>query len=235
MVEEYFLTLLESANLFWLFVGAFGAGAITSLAPCSLVTVPLLVGGAIGMSSHLEPKQRVRFSFIFASLFALGVIVSFSVLAFLVAKLGFLFAVAPFWAYLMASVLAILLGFYSFGILPQIDKQPIFAKLIKLRFVGIFLIGIIFGLVSTPCASAPLVAIISLASTLGGLEAYLLVLTFAFGHSLLLLVAGVSVGFTQKVVSSAHIGKLTGAITKFFALVLVVVGIYFAYMAAMVL
>lgn len=229
MVENFILELLSSTNFIWLFLGAFGAGAITSLAPCSLLTVPLLVGSAVALSKNVDEKNKAKFTLIFSSIFAFGVVISFSILAFLVAKLGLFFSIAPFWAYLLAGILALLFGLYSLGILEEIDKTKIFHKLLKLKFLGIFLIGIVFGLVSTPCASAPLVAIISLASSLGSFEAYILVLVFAFGHSLLLLIAGASIGFTQKITSNKAITILSAIVTKFFAFVLIVVSLYLFY------
>ena len=228
-MENYILELLNSANFLWLFLGALLAGAITSLAPCSLLSVPLLVGSAVGLSKDLPKEEKVKFTFIFSSLFAFGVVVSFSILAFLVAKLGIFLSIAPSWAYIIAGFLALFFGFYSLGFIGEIDKNRIFSKLVKLRFFGIFLVGIIFGLVSTPCASAPLVAIISLASSLGNVEAYILVLVFAFGHSLLLLIAGVSVGFTQKITSNKIISTFSFLLTKFFAFVLIAVAIYLFY------
>jgi len=60
-------------------------------------------------------------------------------------------------------------------------------------------------------------------------EAYILVLVFAFGHSLLLLVAGVSIGFTQTVTSNKTIALFSAILTKFFAFVLIAVAFYFFY------
>ena len=228
-MEDYVLELLNSTNFIWLFLGAFGAGALTSLAPCSLLSVPLLVGSAVGLSKDLPKERKVKFTLIFSSLFAFGVVVSFSILAFLVAKLGMFLSIAPSWAYIIAGLLALFFAFYSLGFIGEIDKNRLFSKLVKLRFFGIFLVGIIFGLVSTPCASAPLVAIISLASSLGNFEAYILVLVFAFGHSLLLLIAGVSIGFTQKVTSNKIISIFSSLLTKFFTFVLIAVAIYLFY------
>ena len=212
-----------------MWLGAFGAGALTSLAPCSLVTVPLLVGSAAGLTKDLPPSRRFGFTVLFSFLFALGVIISFSILAFLVAKLGFFFSVAPFWAYVLAGVLALLFGLYSLGVLGELNKTALFGRLIKLRYVGIFLVGVVFGLVSTPCASAPLVAIISLASTLGGAQAYGLVLVFALGHSLLLLFAGVCVGFTQRIAQNKALNHFSSLLTRFFALMLLGIGAYLLY------
>lgn len=228
-MENYFIELLNSTNFFLLFFGALGVGALTSLAPCSLLSVPLLIGSAVGLSKNVDEQNRARFTLLFSGFFAFGVMISFSILAYLVAKLGLFFSIAPIWAYFLAGVLALSFGLYSLGILGEVDKSQIFSKLIQLKFVGVFLVGIIFGLVSTPCASAPLVAIISLASSLGSVEAYLLVLTFAFGHSLLLLIAGASVGFTQKVVSNRYISIFSLLLSKFFALALIAIAIYLFY------
>lgn len=228
-MESYFVELLNSTNFFWLFLGALGAGALTSLAPCSLLSVPLLVGSAVGLSKDIDERNRAKFTLVFSSIFAFGVMISFSILAYLVAKLGLFFSIAPFWAYMLAGVLALAFGLYSLGVFGEINKNAMFSKLLNLKFFGVFLVGIIFGLVSTPCASAPLVAIISLASSLGSIEAYLLVLVFAFGHSLLLLIAGASVGFTQKVVANKHIALFSSLLTKFFAFVLIAIAIYLFY------
>jgi cytochrome c-type biogenesis protein len=228
-MESFFIELLESTNFLWLFLGALGAGVLTSLAPCSLLSVPLLVASAVGLSKDVDAQSKARFTLIFSSVFAFGVLMSFSILAYMVAKLGLFFSIAPTWAYFLAGLLALAFGLYSLGYLGEVDKTKMFAKLLKLKFVGVFLVGIIFGLVSTPCASAPLVAIISLASSLGSVEAYLLVLVFAFGHSVLLLVAGASVGFTQKVVGNKFIATFSALLTKFFAAVLLLVAGYLLY------
>lgn len=230
-MESFFLSLLESHGAL-VFTGAFSIGALTSLAPCSIVSVPLLIGSALGMSSHLSPKERVRFSYIFASLFALGVTVSFSILAYMVAKMGYFFSVAPMEAYLAGGIAAIAIGLYSLGILPEvIDKSRWMSRLITLRYLGAFLIGMLFGLVSTPCASAPLVAIITLAANAPDWYAYTLVLIFALGHSLLLLAAGVSIGFAQSIASSAKIAFITGWMTKLFSFLLIAIGVYFFTLA----
>ena len=230
-MEGFLIGLLQSHGGL-IFAGAFSIGALTSLAPCSIVSVPLLVGSALGMSSHLSSSERIRFTYIFASLFALGVAVSFSILAYMVAKMGYFFSIAPLEAYIVAALLAIAIGLYSLGLLPElIDKSRWMSHLIKLRYLGAFLIGILFGLVSTPCASAPLVAIISVAANAPEWYAYALVLTFALGHSLLLLAAGVSVGFAQSVASNPKIAITTLWVTKLFSFALIAIGIHFFTLA----
>lgn len=229
-MQETILALLESNSLL-AFLGAFGAGSITAVAPCSLVSVPLLVGSSVALNKDLTGKKKVLYTYAFAGLFALGVMLSFSVLGLMVAKFGAFFSIAPLWAYLLASLFSILIGFYAWGIFGEVNKSSIMMHLIKFRLIGGFLIGIVFGLVSTPCASAPLVAIISVAANSGYVYAYGLILVFALGHSLLLLFAGISVGFAQSVVSNKALYKASSYLNKGFAILLIIFGIYFAYQA----
>ena len=229
-MQETVLALLESHSLL-AFLGAFGAGSITAVAPCSLISVPLMVGSAVAMNKDLEGRKRVLYTYAFATLFALGVMLSFSILGYIVAKFGGFFSIAPMWAYVVAALLSVLIGLDAWGIFGEVNKSSIMAHLIKYRLFGGFLIGIIFGLVSTPCASAPLIAIVTVAANGGYVYAYGLILTFALGHSLLLLAAGVSVGFTQSITSNSTLAKFSTYLNKGFALVLIAFGIYFAYEA----
>ncbi|MBU1900812.1 cytochrome C biogenesis protein [Patescibacteria group bacterium] len=229
-MQESILALLESNSLL-AFVGAFGAGSITAIAPCSLISVPLLVGSSVALNKDVEGKKKVFYTYAFASLFALGVMISFSILGFIVAKFGGFFSIAPVWTYILASLFSILIGLYAWGIFGEVNKSSIMLHLIKYRLFGGFLIGIIFGLVSTPCASSPLVAIITVAANSGYIYAYGLILTFALGHSMLLLIAGVSVGFTQSITSNKTIAKVSNSINKGFALILIGIGAYFMWQA----
>jgi len=227
-MQETVLAMLESHSLL-AFVGAFGAGSITAIAPCSLVSVPLLVGSSVAMNRDLEGKKKVLYTYIFAILFALGVMLSFSILGFIVAKFGGFFSIAPVWAYFTAALFSMFIALYAWGVFGEIDKSSLMLKLLKYRLFGGFIIGLIFGLVSTPCASAPLFAIVSVAANSGYVYAYGLILTFALGHSLLLLVAGVSVGFAQSISSSSLLNHFSNYLNKAFALMLFGFGVYFAY------
>ncbi len=213
------------------FLGAFGAGSLTALAPCSLVSVPLLVGASLALNKDLEGRKKVLYTYAFASLFALGVMLSFSVLGLIVAKFDGFLSIAPAWAYITAGAVSIFIALYAWGLFGEVNKSGIMLRLIKFRLFGGFLIGIIFGLVSTPCASAPLVSIITLAASSGYIYAYGLIVAFALGHSLLLLAAGVSVGFAQSVTSNKHLSNFSNYLNKTFALMLGGFGLYFFYQA----
>jgi len=231
-MQESILTLLDSHSIL-AFLGAFGAGSITAAAPCSLIAVPLLVGSAVALNKDLEGSQKRTYTYLFTLLFALGVMLSFSVLGLMVAKFEAFFSIAPLWAYFAASILSLLIGLYAWGLLGEVDKSAIIQKLIPYRLFGGFLIGVIFGMVSTPCASAPLVAIISVAANSGYIYAYGLILAFALGHSLLLLAGGISVGFAQNITNSKTLTNISNVLNKGFAALLILFAIYFAYQATL--
>lgn len=182
-------------------------------------------------SSQEVSLLQLLYTYAFTVLFALGVAVSFSILGLIVAKFGGFFSVAPFWAYLIAGGVSILISLYALGVFTEIDKSRIIHRLIHYRLFGGFLVGLIFGLVSTPCASAPLFAIISLAGESDYVYAYALILVFAIGHSLLLLLAGISIGFAQSITSSKILTKVSDYLNKGFSLLLIGFGFYFFYEA----
>lgn len=215
-------------------LAAFGIGLLTSLAPCSIVTLPLLIGSVVALSQEMDASEKRRFTLYYSLLFVCGLVISFSLLMLAVAKAGTLLSVAPFWAYALASAAALLVAGYAMGYLGAFDKQRIAGKLLQFKLFGALFIGMVFGLVSTPCASAPLAAIITVAEQSSWTYSYLLVLLFAVGHGMLLLAAGVSLGFAQSVVSSRWVGRFSYVVNGFFIMLLVMLGFYFAYEAFLV-
>jgi len=231
---EQMLIELTSQFGIWAILASFGIGLLTSLAPCSIITLPLLAGSALGLSKDFTAKQKKVFIYQYSLLFVLGLVVSFSLLMLLVSKMGMMLSLAPFWAYLLASFATFSVVAYALGFIKTFDKDKVARKFLRLKLLGAVIIGLIFGLVSTPCASAPLVAIITIASQSGWVYSYTLVLAFALGHGMLLLVAGTSLGFTQSVVSSQKISVVSRFVNGFFIVVLVGIGFYFLYQTYLV-
>lgn len=230
IVDSLLIEAMQHYGLIAL-LSAFGVGVLTSLAPCSIITLPLLVGSAVSLSSHLGAKQKQRFILYFSFLFVSGLVISFSILMLAVAKMGALLSVAPFWAYTLAAAACLLIAAYSAGWLGSVNTAQITSKLLRFRLLGAVVIGMIFGLVSTPCASAPLAAIITIAEKSSWSYSYLLVLLFALGHALLLLLAGVSVSFAQRVADSVWSKRISLAVKWVFSLFLALAGAYFIYEA----
>ncbi|WP_345988628.1 cytochrome c biogenesis protein CcdA [Sulfurimonas sp. HSL1-2] len=234
MMLEQSLAELVGHYGFIALVASFGIGVLTSLAPCSIITLPLLIGSVLGLSAEMTPRQKQRFALYYSLLFVTGLVISFSLLMLTVAKAGALLSVAPFWAYALAAMATFLVTAYAMGWLGQIDKALIAGRLLKFKLAGALIIGMIFGLVSTPCASAPLAAIIAVAEQSGWVYSYALVLLFALGHGLLLLAAGISLGFAQRMASSPLLARIANGVNALFILLLAAIAVYLAYQAYLV-
>ncbi len=227
-METYLSELILEAGMLAV-AAAFGVGVLTSLAPCSIVTLPLLVAAAAKGAGELEAQERSRFALRFSLLFTAGLVLSFSLLAYAAARFGALLSVAPAWLYLVASLAVLAIALQGTGRFRLWDKGPLVERLVRFRLGGALLIGIIFGLVSTPCASAPLVAVVTVAGSGGAGYAYALVLAFALGHGMLLLTAGLSVSFAQRIASSPTAAGFSRIFGHLFNAVLLLIAVWFGY------
>lgn len=227
-MEQLFISYLQDYGLIAL-IASFAIGVLTALAPCSIVTLPLLVGSAVTLSSDMDEKKKKIFIYKYSLLFVVGIIISFSILMIIVAKVGMMLSVAPAWAYALAAIATFSVVAYSLGWLGSVNKDALSKKFLKYKLFGAVIVGLIFGLVSSPCASAPLVAIITVAEQTGWFYSYFLVLSFAIGHSVLLLAAGISVGFAQGIASSKILNSISKYINILFIIMLIIIGLYFIY------
>ena len=209
----------------WLaFPACFLGGVVSSASPCVLAMIPLVIG-YVGGYAEGSQKKAIQYSL----MFTLGLTITFTVLGIIAGALGRLFGdIGGFWNYILPPV-AILLGLY----LLFSDKlnlniglsQRLMPK--RKALLGAFLIGLFFGIVASPCATPVLGVILTFAATKKDI-AYSggLLLAYALGHWVLVLGAGVSVGFAQRVLASKGISNLSTYSKKAGGVILIGVGIY---------
>ena len=173
-------------------LAAFLGGALTALNPCVLAMVPLMVGfsaGLVGRGASERPWRRtLGFSLLFVGGFALELALLFTVFAGATAVLS-----APWWRHVLVAVCAVtalhLLGWLR---LPRIPVPQAAAR--AAGALGAFTLGFVFGIVSLPCTGPVLLLLLGLVPRIGAAAAGALLFAYGLGHSLLLLVAGTSVG-----------------------------------------
>ena len=210
-------------NQAWLaFPLSFVGGIISSASPCVLAMIPLVMGFVGGYAVGSQ-KKAIQFSL----LFVLGLTVTFTVLGVIAALLGTLFGnIGSFWKYAV-PVLAILLGLQLWGLFKI--NSTISERFLprKKAFLGAFLMGLVFGIIASPCATPVLGVILTYAAAKqnivysGGL-----LLAYALGHWVLVLGAGISVGFAQRIVESRGIANFSNYARKIAGTILIGVGIY---------
>jgi len=124
--------------------------------------------------------------------------------------LGRLFGdVGGFWKYVLPPV-AIILGLFLLGVFKLNISVPQRFMPKQKALLGAFLMGLFFGIVASPCATPVLAVILTFAATQKRL-AYsgALLLCYALGHWILVLGAGISAGFAQKVLASKGIASFS--------------------------
>ena len=214
----------------WLaFPLCFLGGIISSASPCVLAMIPLVIGYVGGYAEGFQ-KKAIQYSL----MFTLGLTITFTVLGIIAGTLGRLFGdIGDFWYYGLPPV-AILLGLYLVFSDRLSLNIGLSSRLVPRRkaLLGAFLIGLFFGIVASPCATPVLAVILTFAAAKkeiaysGGL-----LLAYALGHWVLVLGAGISAGFAQRVLASKGISNFSSYSKKVAGLILIGVGIYlFTYL-----
>lgn len=220
------LSALIQANAWLAPVLALLAGVLTSLTPCSLSSVPLVVA-YVGGTGNKEPAVAFRFSLVFA----IGMAVTFTALGAAASLLGRLmsFGTASWW-YLILGSLMVLMALQTWGIINLIPSSYAQRFNKKKGYIGAFIMGILGGLFSSPCATPVLIALLAIVAR-SGKPAWgiLLLLIYSIGHSALVLVAGTFMGFTSKLSASSKYGIFSKAVNIVIGGVILLAGFWLIY------
>jgi cytochrome c biogenesis protein CcdA len=88
--------------------------------------------------------------------------------------------------------------------------------------------GILFGIVSTPCAVPILAVILVLIASKGNIiYGFGLLFSYALGHCTLILVAGTSMGAAKSLLESKKLQRANFWLKKIAAVLIILVGVYF--------
>lgn len=186
------------------------AGLLTSISPCSLSSVPLVIG-YVGGTGNKDTKRSFKLSLVFA----LGKSITFTVLGILASLLGRIMQGTGKWWYVILGVLMILMALQTWNIFSFIPSTYLESKNKKRGYLGAFLAGILGGVFSSPCSTPVLVVLLGIvAQSSNVVWGILLLLLYSVGHSVLVLIAGISYGFAQKLMQNEKYG-LFNIILKF--------------------
>lgn len=211
----------------WLaFVAVFVGGLMTASNPCVLVMIPLTIGFVGGTKEVVG----LRKAFSFSLMFVLGLAITFSILGIIAALAGRLFGdVGGYWNYIVAGV-CIIMGIHLMEVV-QFNIPVVGAIRPKHGgMIGAFLLGLLFGVVSTPCAAPILMVLLAFIAAKGNIVyGALLLLVYALGHCVLILVAGTSVGLAKGLIESKGLNRITNLLRKGAGCIIVLVGVYFLF------
>ncbi len=203
------------------------AGFLTSFTPCSLSSVPLVIG-YVGGSCSRDAKKAFGYSIVFA----IGTAITFVTMGIIASSVGRLMGMAsPVW-YIVLGCLMILMALQTWGIFNFIPSTNLLTKNKKQGFIGALLTGALAGIFASPCSTPVLIALLGIIAGKGNFAwGVLLMLLYSLGHSILVIVAGTSIGFVQKVNSSNLYGKTGNIMTFIMGTLILLVGFYMFWLA----
>ena len=197
------------------------AGALTSITPCSLSSIPLVIG-YVGNATD-DPKKAFRFSLVFA----LGTAITFTVLGTVASMLGTFISQAGAWWYIVLGVLMVLMALQTWDVINFIPSTNLISKNTKKGYIGALLSGILGGIFSSPCATPVLIALLAVLTTSDNLlYGILLLLCYSVGHGVLTVISGTSMGFVKKL----RKGKATLVAKTILGILILAVGLYMFYL-----
>lgn len=207
------------------FAAVFLAGVLSSASPCVLATIPLVIGFVGGYSDGDRWK-----AFRYSLAFILGLSITFTAFGAAAGIFGTMFGTLGGKWYLFAGVIAMIMGGQLMGlyeIRPPVkrDYRPKQGGII-----GSFLLGLFFGIVSSPCATPVLVVLLTVVATKGEiLYGIALLFTYAIGHCLLMLFAGTFTGFVEGFVKARGLVNFSIWSKRVSGLVVACVGGWFVW------
>lgn len=202
------------------------AGVLTSFTPCSLSSIPLVIG-YVGGAGRRDTKRAFWLSVTFAA----GAAVTFTTLGVIASLAGKLIGTSASWWYIILGALMILMALQTWGIFEIIPSSYLISKNTRKGFVGAFIAGILGGIFSSPCSTPVLIALLAIVAGKGSiLWGILLLLLYSIGHGILAIVAGTSTGFVQKLSSSDKYGKASTVLKLAMGTIILLIGFYMFYL-----
>ncbi|MHB8995575.1 MAG: cytochrome c biogenesis CcdA family protein [Armatimonadota bacterium] len=205
----------------------FLGGAATGLNPCVFPTIPVVIGYISGQKE--QPRWK---GFALAMTFVLGLAITYVIIGATASFVGSVLGISKAgWMYIVAAV-CILVGLNMSGLIKVsfdtiIPAQSKWSKLSG--YGGALVLGMLFGLVASPCAMPILTLILALIAQKGQVVyGSTLMFVYAVGHGLPLIILGTVAG---ALTSLEHFTKYSVLIQRIGGWLLIAVGAYFIYAA----
>lgn len=220
------LSILITSNYWLAPMLALLAGILTSITPCALSSVPLVIG-YVGSTGRNNTKKSFKLSIIFA----LGMSVTFTSLGVAASLLGMIMGTSSKWWYIVLGVLMVMMALQTWEIYNFIPSSYLMSKTTKKGYIGAFIAGILGGIFSSPCATPVLIVLLGIVARNGNIVwGSLLLLLYSIGHSILVLAAGTSMGFVKNIVSGGKYGIFSKALKYSLGGIILLIAFYMFYL-----
>lgn len=198
----------------------FIAGVLASFTPCSLSSVPLVIG-YVGSGNVKKP--------LFLSIvFAIGMSITFTILGLMISLFGSVISFNNEITYIFLGLLMIAMALQLWEVINIIPSKHL--KNSKRGTIGALTTGMLAGFFSSPCSTPVLIVILALISTSNLLYGMFLLFLYSLGHSILTIIAGTSTNFVKRLSSSSKYGFISSLIKYLLGIVILLIGFYLFYL-----
>lgn len=228
MIEDWLqgLSDLLGQNLWLGLLIALVAGVLTSFTPCSLASVPLIVGYVSGYS------QDRKKAFYYSLMFCLGMAITFTMLGVVAVLVGRIFLAVQMYWYIFLGALMALMALQMWEVIDILPRSCGQNPSKRKGAIGAVSLGIVGAIFSSPCSTPVLIAIMVIISTGESMAmGVLMLLMYSLGHSVLILVAGTSVGWVNEISRSERFQRTGGLMKNIMGGLLFLLSMYLFYSA----
>lgn len=206
----------DTANPFVLLPLAFVGGVLASVSPCILALLPV----NLSYIGTLEIKSRWD-AFAKAGLFVLGAVTILSLFGLVSSFAGAVMVEYRGYINVVVGLIMAVMGLWLMGVvnlpLPQMN--------VNLPHAGPYGVGLTFALVSSPCASPVLFAVLAGAAATGSqVLGTLTMVSYGLGYTILIFLASLFTGLAKQ---SKQLLKHSEAIIRFGSVALILTGAYY--------
>ena len=215
--QEWF-SQQDTANPMVLMPLAFTGGLIASISPCILAMLPINLS-YIGTRNITSRKDAL----IKAGMFVLGNVIILSLFGLVSSFAGFVIVEYRGHINVVVGAIILIMGFGLLGLiripLPQINVGG--------SNLGPFGVGLTYALVSSPCASPVLFAVLAASAASGSqVLSVLTMVSYALGYTIVIFLSSLLTGFAKQ---ANLLMKYSEGITKFGSIALILAGIYYLF------
>lgn len=208
----------DTANPFVLLPLAFIGGLLASVSPCILALLPV----NLSYIGTLKIKSRWD-AFTKAGLFVLGAVTILSLFGLASSFAGAVMVEYRGYINVAVGLIMAVMGLWLMGVinlpLPQMD--------VNVPVAGPYGVGLTFALVSSPCASPVLFAVLAAAAATGSqILGTLTMVSYALGYTFLIFLASLFTGLAKQ---SKQLLKHSEAIIRFGSVALILTGAYYLF------
>lgn len=201
-------------------------GFVSSFSPCSLSTLPIIIG-----YTSRKDDTNIGKNYLYSIFFSIGLTFTFVIIGIITTLFNIKLKIfGSFW-YLILAIILVLVTLNLLDVFKTYNNSCKRPRL-KKSFFGAFILGILGGFFDSPCSTPILIVILTFISQSNNiLYGIILMIAYSIGHSVVIILAGSSSDLIQKLSNSTKYLRLGKILRYIFAVLSFILSLYLFYLA----